>query len=309
MTSSDAGEFEKLSLTTVVRRRPGMYFGDVGQPAGLMYYFLELIEDLVVIRRASVVRIEIAAENTLRIEHNGASFTATDFASSMAPWCLVPKIAASRFFHARTHDGVLSFREGQPTDPIALPEGISLWCQPDPGIFTSPVPLDIFLVTGVAQPFAVSYPGASITLVEAGGERLLHYPRGPLDRLLELGRGDMLHIPLRGGAQTDGGADGDSCDLAIAICDHDHDVLETYVNGRKCEGGEHEAQMRSVLECGLKRRVAVSAVMVFQLDRPRFAGPCRDLLADERAGPLLAKAAEPLLSELARLAGSRRIVE
>jgi hypothetical protein len=279
-----------------------MYFGDVTRPAGMMHYVLKLIEGLVTICGARVVRIEIAAENTLRIEHNGGLFAAANFAPKtigMWPAYLGDKVAASRFFHARTHDGVRSFHDGKATDPIILPDGTDLWCQPDPQIFTSPVPLDIFLVTGLAQPFAVSYPGASITLSEAGGERVLHYPRGPLDRLLELGRGDMLHVPLRGGAQTDGG----SCDLAIVICDHDHDVLETYVNGQKCEGGKHEAQLRSVLESGLKRRVAVSAVMVFQLDHPHFAGPCRDLLADERAGPLLAKATEPLLSELARLTG------
>jgi DNA gyrase/topoisomerase IV subunit B len=296
MPSSDAGEIEVLTMTEAVRRRPGMYFGDVRHPAGLMNYLLELIDDLITIRRASTVRIEIAAENTLRIEHNGTSFAAADFAASMSPACLVAKIAVSRFFHARTDDGILSFRDGQATDPIALSDATGLWCQPDPRIFTSPVPLDIFLVTGMAQPFAVSHPGTSITLSEAGGERVLHYPRGPLDRLLELGRGDMLHVPLRGRAQTDSG----SCDLAIAICDHDHDVLETYVNGQKCEGGKHEAQLRSILECGLGRRVAVSAVMIFELDRPCFAGPRRDLLADERAGQILARAMEPLLIELAR---------
>jgi len=277
-----------------VRRRPGMYFGDVRRPAGLMNYFLELIEDLIAIRRASAVRVEISAENALRIEHNGRPFAAADFAPSMSSACLVSKIAVSRFFHARTLDGVLSFRDGQATDPIALSDGTDLRCQPDPRIFTSPVPLDTFLVTGVAQPFAVSHPGTSITLSETGRERVLHYPRGPLDRLLELGRGDMLHVPLRGGAQIDGG----SCDLAIAICDHDHDVMETYVNGQKCEGGKHEAQLLSVLKRGLERHVAVGAVMVFELDRPCFAGPCRDLLADERAGQILANAVEPLLIEL-----------
>jgi len=130
MPSSGAGEIDVLTLSEAVRRRPGMFFGDVRQPAGLMNYFLELISDLVTIRGASAVRIEIAAENTLRIEHNGRSLAATDLAS--LPACLVEKIAVSRFFHARMRDGVLSFRDGQATDPIALSDGTGLWCRTRP---------------------------------------------------------------------------------------------------------------------------------------------------------------------------------
>jgi len=284
-------------MIEAVRRRPGMWFGEVRQPGGLLNFFFELISELITFHGASAVQVGIAAENVLRIEHNGRPFVAADFPPNMSPGRWADKIAVCRFFHARVHDGVASFRDGQPADAIALPDGAGLWCQPDPGIFTSPVPLDIFLATGRAQPFAVCHPGTSITLRQAGRERVLHYPHGPIDRLLELGRDDMLHAPLRWRAQTQDG----SCDLAIAICDHDHDVLETYVNGRKCEGGTHEAQLRLLLERGLKRPIAVSAVVVFELDRPRFAGPRRDLLSDERAGQILAKAVEPRLIELARL--------
>ncbi|RYE77320.1 MAG: hypothetical protein EOO74_07080 [Myxococcales bacterium] len=212
-----AGDGEVLGGLELIRRRPGMYVGDLTNGYGLWSLFGEALDhsvDAHLDQGAQHIEVELHDDGAMTVADDGPGFLTgstpnglshlermltrtyrfdsstplhgTVATGSVGPGLIILNALSARLEVTIHRDGQLwrqSYRDGRPLAPLAAVDtssrtGTRLTFWPDPSIFTGVRRLDPAVVARRLRDLAALFPGLTLELRHDGQHSRFHAPAG-----------------------------------------------------------------------------------------------------------------------------------